>query len=115
MPRPLSQLVYTRIQDGTGGPRVITLHRHDGHGGDLRDYGLAAAPTGRVIGLESYKGVFVGRTITGYTWFIGPMRQPSPVFFGDAMAEIERFLWDEVDRQGSDGSAELPFLLGSPA
>lgn len=111
MPRPLSQLVYTRIQEGTGSPRVITLHRHNQRGGDVADYGRAASPHGRVIGLESSKGVFVGREIVGYTWFVGPPHQPSPLFFGDALAEIERFLWDEVDRQGGP-EAELPVLLG---
>ena len=111
MPRSLSQLLYTNVQSGERSPRIITLHKYDQHGGDVREYGLAASPTGRVIGLESYKGVFVGKNITGYTWFIGPLNKPSPLFFGDALAEIERFLWDEIDRQGP-GEAELPFLVG---
>lgn len=111
VPRPLSQLSYTRVQDNGGSPRVITLHRHNRFGDDLREYGLAAAPEARIIGLQSYKGVYVGREIVGYTWFIGPMEQPSPVYFGDALIEIERFLWDEIDRQGSN-RAELPFLIG---
>jgi pimeloyl-ACP methyl ester carboxylesterase len=111
MARPLSQLVYTRIQDGSGSPRIITLHQHNHRGGDVREYGIAASPTARIIGLESYKGVYIGRDIVGYTWFIGPMTRPSPIYFGDALAEIERFLWDEIDRQGP-GNAELPFLIG---
>lgn len=111
--RPLSQLIYHRIQDGQGSPRVISLHRHNQYGRDVKDYALAAAPgpDARVIGLESYKGVYVGRSIVGYTWFIGPFDRPSPLFFGDALAEIERFLWDEIDRQESD-RPELPFLVG---
>lgn len=111
MKRPLSQLIHTPLQEGEGSPRVITLHKHNQHARDVSDYGLAAAPTGRVIGLESYKGVFVGWTIVGYTWFIGPFDTPSPLYFGDALAEIERFLWDEIDRQERD-PAELPFLVG---
>ena len=111
MNRPLSQLIYTRIQDGEGTPRIITMHGHNQHGGDVRAFGIAANPAARVIGLQSYKGVFLGQQITGYTWFIGPFEQPSPLFFGDALAEIERFLWDEIDRQEAD-RAELPFLIG---
>ncbi|CAN0381583.1 unnamed protein product, partial [Phaeothamnion confervicola] len=75
---------------------------------------LAAAPEGRIIGLESFKGVFVGKRIVGYTWYVGPMYQPAPLFYGDGLAEIERFLWDEVDRQTDAGVASpaLPYLLG---
>jgi pimeloyl-ACP methyl ester carboxylesterase len=109
--RPLSQLIYARVQDGSNSPRLVTLHDHNQHARDVTDYGLAAAPEGRIIGLESYKGVLVGHTIVGYTWFIGPHERPSPLFFGDALAEIERFLWDEVDRQAPN-DVELPFLLG---
>jgi pimeloyl-ACP methyl ester carboxylesterase len=111
MPRPLSQLIHARIQEGCGSPRVITLHKHNQRAEDVRDYGLAAAPNGRVIGLESYKGIYIGREIVGYTWFVGPLDRPSPLFFGDALSEIERFLWDEIDRQ-EPSEAELPFLVG---
>jgi predicted esterase len=111
VPRPLSQLVYARIQEGKGSPRIITLHAHNQFGASVKDYALAACPSARIIGLESYKGVYVGRMVVGYTWFVGPVTRPSPVSFGDALAEIERFLWDEVDRQGKN-RAELPFLLG---
>lgn len=111
MTRPLSQLTYAHIQDGDGSPRIITLHNHNQHGRDVDAYGQAAGPNSRVIGLESYKGVYSGREVTGYTWFVGPQWQPSPLFFGDALAEIERFLWDEIDRQKTD-EPELPFLLG---
>lgn len=116
MPRPLSQLTYTRIQEPPSEamrhvPTVVTLHGHRQRGNSLAEYARAAAPTGRLLGLESYKGVFVGREIVGYTWFLGPDSAPAPVFYGDALAEVERFLWDEVDRQGSDAPV-LPFLLG---
>jgi pimeloyl-ACP methyl ester carboxylesterase len=118
-PRPLSQLIYKRIQDNGASPRIITLHDHNQHGQDVKVYALAAAPHARIIGLESYKGVFVGKEIVGYTWFVGPQDRPSPLFFGDALAEIERFLWDEIDRQGTSQDTtpnrtapELPVLLG---
>lgn len=111
MKRPLSQLIHTKVQTGEGSPRVITLHKYNQHARDVNAYGLAASPTGRIIGLESYKGVFVGKEIVGYTWFVGPQTRPSPLFFGDALAEIERFLWDEIDRQESS-TPELPFLVG---
>lgn len=109
--RPLSQLIYARIQDGDRSPRIITLHDHNQHARDGERFGRAASPDATIIGLESYKGVFVGKDIVGYTWFIGPNDRPSPLFFGDALAEIERFLWDEIDRQ-APGDAELPFLVG---
>jgi predicted esterase len=111
MSRPLSQLIYSRIQDIPASPRIITLHRYNQFAPAVKDYGLAAAPNGRVIGLESFKGVFVGREIVGYTWYLGPELQPSPIFFGENLAEIERFLWDEIDRQQTT-EAELPFLVG---
>lgn len=112
--RPLSQLVYARIQEGAGSPRIVTLHKHNQFGEDVKEFGLAAAPEGRIIGLESFKGVFVGKRIVGYTWYVGPMYQPPPLFYGDGLAEIERFLWDEVDRQIDAGVAApaLPYLLG---
>ena len=111
MTRPLSQLGYTRIQDIPASPRVITLHGYNQRGGSPAALGRAAAPDGRIIGLESYKGVYVGRDVVGYTWYIGPLDRPAPVFFGDALAEIERFLWDELDRQETD-TPERPFLIG---
>lgn len=111
MNRPLSQLIYTRVQEGTGSPHIITLHKYNQYGRDVKGYALAADPNAHIIGLESYKGVFVGRSIVGYTWFIGPQTRPSPIYFGDALAEIERFLWDEIDRQ-EPATAELPFLIG---
>lgn len=111
MNRPLSQLIYARIQDMPSSPRIVTLHKHNQYAADVKDYAFAASPNARIIGLESYKGVFVGKEIVGYTWFIGPQQAPSPIFFGDALAEIERFLWDEIDRQET-ASAELPFLIG---
>jgi predicted esterase len=111
MTRPLSQLSYARIQDTLASPRVITLHGYNQNGWTPAALGRAAAPEGRIIGLESYKGVYVGRTIVGNTWYVGPLDRPAPVFFGDALAEIERFLWDELDRQETD-IPERPFLLG---
>ncbi|MGH2549348.1 MAG: hypothetical protein ACRDHN_08155, partial [Thermomicrobiales bacterium] len=48
---------------------------------------------------------------TGYTWYIGPLTSPPPVFYGDALMELERFLWDEVERQ-KPNNATLPILLG---
>lgn len=110
-PRPLSQLIHFPIQGGTGGPSIITLHDHSQFGKDVAETGTAVSPDGRVIALESYKGVFVGKEIVGYTWFLGPSTAPSPIFFGDSLSEIERFLWDEVDRSGS-ATPELPVLLG---
>lgn len=110
-PRPLSQLIHFPVQNGTGGPPIITMHDHSQFGKDVATWGTAASPNGRVIALESYKGVFVGKEIVGYTWFLGPAERPSPIFFGDSLSEIERFLWDEVDRSGQD-SPNLPFLLG---
>lgn len=111
MSRPLSQLIYFPIQESRGGPAIITLHDHHQFARDVADWGTAASPNGRVTALESYKGVFVGHDIMGYTWFLGPLDRPSPVFFGDSLGEIERFLWDEIDRSGEE-SPELPILLG---
>ena len=112
MQLPLSQLVYAPVQTGNGSPTIITLHRHDAFAEEMRELGVTVNPSGRVIGLQSGKGVYVGRDITGYTWFLGPLEQPSPIHFGDALAEIERFLWDEIDRSAETTTPELPFLVG---
>lgn len=109
--RPLSQLIYLPIQQGTDGPTIITLHDHNQFAKDVAEWGTAANPNGRVLALESYKGVFISHDVVGYTWFLGPQEAPSPIFFGDSLSEIERFLWDEIDRQNSD-SPTLPILLG---
>jgi predicted esterase len=112
--RPLSQLQYTRFQDPAsqpGTPTIITLHGYNQRGKSYAGYARAAAPNGRLIGLESYKGVFAGKEITGYTWYVGPLTSPPPVYFGDALMELERFLWDEVERQ-KPNDAVLPTLLG---
>jgi predicted esterase len=108
---PLSPLIFARIRTEAPSPRIITLHGCNQSARDVQDYGLAAAPSGCILGLEASKGVFVGHTIAGYSWFVGPLDHPAPVFFGDSLSNIERFLWDEIDRQQAD-QAELPFLLG---
>jgi predicted esterase len=109
--RPLSALRYERIQETGGSPRLITLHDHNQTGDAVAELARAVAPGAHIIGLESYKGVYVGREITGFTWYPGPIDQPPPVFFGDSLIEIEKFLLDELDRQRST-SPERPFLLG---
>lgn len=109
--RPLSALRYERIQETGGSPRLITLHDHNQNGDAVAELARAVAPGAHVIGLESYKGVYIGREITGFTWYPGPIDQPPPVFFGDSLIEIEKFLLDELDRQAST-SPERPFLLG---
>lgn len=112
--RPLSQLQFTRFQDPAptpGAPTIITLHGYNRRGKEYGDYARAAAPNGRLLGVESYKGVFAGKEITGYTWYVGPLTSPPPVYYGDALMELERFLWDEIERQESDEPV-LPILLG---
>jgi pimeloyl-ACP methyl ester carboxylesterase len=111
MDRPLSQLIHFPFQTGAGSPTVMTLHRNNAYAESMREIGLAANPDGRVLGLQSTKGVYLGRDIVGYTWFVGPLTQPSPVHYGDAMLELERFFWDQIDRQEGD-LAQLPFLIG---
>lgn len=109
--RPLSNLRYERIQDGSGSPRIITLHDHNETGQAHAESVRAVAPAARIVGLESYKGVYVGREITGFTWYPGPAEQPPPIFFGDSLIEIEKFLLDELDRQET-AEPERPFLFG---
>ena len=110
--RPLSALRYDRIQETGASPRLITLHDHNQMGGALASLARSVAPEAHVLGLESYKGVYVGREITGFTWYPGPVDQPPPVFFGDSLIEIEKFLLDELDRQDA-AEPERPFLLGA--
>jgi pimeloyl-ACP methyl ester carboxylesterase len=112
MSLPLSQLIYAKFRQTSSERRVITLHRYNEMLNGMRDIGLASNPDGTVIGLQASKGVYLSRTITGYMWFVGPLDKPSPVHFGDSMQEIERFLWDEIDRQPSEEPV-LPFLIGA--
>ncbi len=109
--RPLSNLRYDRIQETGTSPRLITLHDHNQMGDALSDLARSIAPDADIRGLESYKGVYVGREITGFTWYPGPADQPPPIFFGDSLIEIEKFLLDELDRQATE-TPERPFLLG---
>lgn len=111
MARPLSQLVYSNIQRNDQEPRIITLHDHNQFGPDAAKWGQLAAPDGDIVALESYKGVFVAKDIVGYTWFLGPNHAPSPIFFGDSLGEIERFLWDYLDRSKTSPAAR-PWLVG---
>ena len=109
--RPLSQLIHFPMQSGESGPPVIVLHDHNQYAKNVAKWGVAASPNGKVTSLESYKGVYIGHEVMGYTWFLGPQEAPSPIFFGDSLSEIERFLWDEIDRSNTD-SPTLPYLLG---
>lgn len=111
MDRPLSQLIHFPLQTGDGAKTLMTLHGYNAFGDSIRELGTATNPGGRVLGLQASKGVYLGRNIVGYTWFVGPLQQPSPVHYGDALQELERFLWDQIDSQERD-DAELPFLLG---
>ena len=112
MELPLSQLIYAKFRETPDPRRVVTLHRYNEFLDTMREIGLAANPGGTVLGLQASKGVYNSRTVIGYTWFVGPLDRPSPVHFGDAMQEIERFLWDEIDRQRSDNPVR-PFLIGA--
>ena len=72
--RPLSQLTYTRFQDPApraDAPTIITLHGANDRGKHFEAHARAAAPAGRLLGLESYKAIFAGKTITGFTWYPG--------------------------------------------
>jgi predicted esterase len=112
--RPLSQLQVFRFQDPAarpGAPTIITLHGYNQRGKQYGAYARAAASDGRLLGLESYKAVFAGKEVTGYTWYVGPLTSPPPVYYGDALMELERFLWDEVERQ-KPNDAVLPILVG---
>jgi pimeloyl-ACP methyl ester carboxylesterase len=111
MQRHLSQLTFAPFQNSPDGPTLLTLHRYNQFADGARQLGLAANPNGRVVGIQSSKGVYISRTIVGYTWYLGPLLTPSPVHYGDSLADLERFLWDDLGRQGS-GQATLPFLLG---
>lgn len=111
MQLPLSQLIYARFRESDNPRRIITLHRNGEFLDRMRDVGLAVSRDATVLGLQASKGVYLGRTVVGYTWFVGPLEQPSPVYYGDSMQEIERFLWDEIDRQEGE-EAVLPFLVG---
>lgn len=111
MESPLSQLISATFRETPSRRRVVTLHRHGAFLDQMRAVGLAVDPEGTVLGLQASKGVYLGPAVVGYTWFVGPLDRPSPVHFGDALQEVERFLWDEVDRQVTD-DAVLPFLVG---
>lgn len=111
MTRPQSRLIHARFSESADGPRLIALHRQNAFVDSMRTLAIAANPTGSSTGVESSKGYYVGRNILGYTWFVGPLKQPSPVHFGDSLMQLEEFVLDEIDRQQS-ASPAAPFLLG---
>ena len=111
MPLRLSQFVHHRFQEPAGVPIVLTLHRYGEFTQATRDAAVAMFPDLSITGIQAAKGVYLGRDVVGYQWFVGPLAAPSPVHFGDALAELERFFWDELDRQ-DEQPPRLPFLLG---
>jgi pimeloyl-ACP methyl ester carboxylesterase len=113
--QPLSKLVslVDRASLGveTGSPLILALHdRQQG----VRDAVAFAAPLrdlARIVGVEAPKGVWYGKQIVGYTWYVGDHDRPAPYSFGVSLGELESFLLDTLDRR-SEGDSTLPFLLG---
>ena len=111
MHRRLSQLVHHRFRKTDAETYILTLHRYDAFTESTRDEALETFPDAAITGVQAAKGVYVGRTITGYQWYVGPLQAPSPVHYGDAIAELERFLWDELDLQ-EVAAPRRPFVAG---
>ena len=110
--RPLSNLRYERIQETSTSPILIVLHDHNQNGSAYAELARSLAPRARIVGLESYKGVYVGREITGFTWYPGPIEQPPPIFFGDSLIEIEKFLLDQDFVEHTVTLGGFDFLAG---
>jgi predicted esterase len=111
MQRRLSQFVHNRFRQADSDRYLITLHRFDRFTESTRDEALETFPDVAVTGVQASKGVYLGRTITGYQWYVGPLQAPSPVHYGDAIVELERFIWDELDLQNHP-TPNRPFLAG---
>jgi predicted esterase len=111
MQRRLSQFVHNRFRRSDSDTYLLTLHRYNTFTESTRDEALETFPNAAITGIQASKGVYLGRTITGYQWYVGPLAAPSPVHYGDAIAELERFLWDELDMQ-HDSTPRRPFLAG---
>lgn len=111
MQRRLSQFVHNRFRRSDADRYLLTLHRYNAFTESTRDEALETFPDAAITGVQASKGVYLGRTITGYMWYVGPLLTPSPVHYGDAIVEMERFLWDELDLQ-DDPAPRRPFLIG---
>lgn len=114
--RALSNLVFSiDIESRCGdpvAPQLILLHDR---GERLTESVQRFAPLRRhagIVAVEASKGVWHGKRVVGYTWFMGDEDRPAPLAFGGSLEELEAFLLDTLDRRRPDDRT-LPYLAGA--
>ena len=108
----LSKLVHKF--DGcpaTDAPLLLLLHDRQERMQHALEFAAPLREGARLVAIEAPKGVWHGKQIVGYTWYIGEPERPAPYSFGVSLSELELFLLDTIDRRVADDHA-LPYLLG---
>jgi predicted esterase len=109
-----SVLSHRRVEPETDDHNrtLILLHDRDGGHDDLLPLGRSLGPEYRLVTPQAARGVYLGTMVTGQTWYGGwELDKPEPASFGDSLAELERFVYDELNRRGPSDET-LPFLIG---
>lgn len=78
---------------------------------NVLDFAAPLRTAARLHAIEAPKGVWYGKRIVGYSWYIGETHRPAPYSFGVGLSELELFLLDTIDRRSHEDTA-LPYLLG---
>lgn len=112
---PLSKIVHQfdreSRQPARATPQLLVLHDRQDRMSDALEFAVPLRDRAAIVALEAPKGVWYGKQIVGYTWFIGDSERPAPYSFGVGLSELELFLLDTLDRR-APGNDALPYLLG---
>jgi phospholipase/carboxylesterase len=109
-----SVLSHRRVEPETNDHNrtLILLHDRDGGQDDLIPLGRSLGPEYRLVAPQAARGTHLGTMVTGQTWYGGSdLDKPEPASFGDSLAELERFVYDELNRRHPSDET-LPFLIG---
>lgn len=115
--RPLSHLTYKVVEPDTLPPShtVIALHGYDGNADQVVPIAQQLGKNVRISAPEAARRNMRGRLYTGHSWFSGPLDVPDSISFGDSLAQLERFVHDELARLEAaypDTDLPKPFILG---
>lgn len=108
---PRSQLVYREIAPEGRPPvgTIVVLHGAEATLEQLVPLARTVAPEFRAVAPQAAKGVYLGPELVSYSWYL-PTGTPLPELasFGDALYQLEQFVYDVVDRD----EGRRPVLLG---
>lgn len=109
---PHSILGYRTVPaDSESAGTIITLHGNNQSSDAMLPLAKEVANGRRIEAPEAARGIYQFRTRTKSTWYGGyDIHQPEPTSFADSLAQIERFIYDAMDRSGH--GAPRPWLIG---